>query len=115
MRSLVGDLYVHTMLHCAHEQKAQGVQLIGVANKNAVLRHLWALPNDSKHNRASFSMISTVWLHLRVAQVPRSRDLVIFVLTNRQTDRTDCFTPCCICVCGVIIYYGHSLVLISMA
>ena len=55
MRLLFDDLYLHTiLLHCAHEQKAQGVRLIGVANKNAILRHSWALPNDSKHNRASF-------------------------------------------------------------
>ena len=83
-------LHVHTMLRCAHEQKAQGVRLIGVANKKTVLWHLWALP---KHNGASFSTISTVWLCLRVAQVPRSWDLVIFVLTNRQTNRTNCFYP----------------------
>ena len=25
---------------------------------------------------------------------PRSPDLAIFVLTDRQTDKTDCFTPC---------------------
>ena len=44
------------MLRCAHahEQKAQGVRLIGVANKNAVLRRSWALSNDLKHNGASF-------------------------------------------------------------
>ena len=50
MRLLVDDLYLHTMLCCAHEQKAQGVQFTGVANKNAVLWRSWALPNDSKHN-----------------------------------------------------------------
>ena len=26
--------------------------------------------------------------------MPRSPDPAIFVLTDRQTDRTDCFTPC---------------------
>ena len=86
MRSLVDDLYLHTMLYYAHAQKAQGVWLICVANKNAVLRCSWALPNDSKHNGASFSTISTVWSYLRVAQIPRSQDLAIFVLINRQTD-----------------------------
>ena len=60
---------------------------IGVANKNAVLRCSWALSNDLKHNEASFSTISTVWLHLRAAYVPRSRDLAIFVLINGQADR----------------------------
>ena len=39
--------------------------------------------NDSK----------TDWIRLRVAQMPRSRDLVIFVVT-KQTDRqTNYFTP----------------------
>jgi hypothetical protein len=68
-----------------------GVRLIGVANKIPYLGCSWALPNDSKHNEAGFSTISTDSLCLRVAQMPRSRDLAIFVLT---TDRqTDCFTP----------------------
>ena len=31
--------------------------------------------------------------------MPRTLDLVIFVLT----DKTDCFTPCCACARGVII------------
>ena len=26
--------------------------------------------------------------------IPRSPDLAIFVLTDRQMDKTDCFTPC---------------------
>ena len=38
--------------------------------------------------------------------MPRSRDLVIFVLTDKQidrrTDKTDCFTPCCACVRGLL-------------
>ena len=34
----VDDLYLHITLHyCAHEQKAHGLQLIGVVNKNTVL------------------------------------------------------------------------------
>ncbi|MCG8623027.1 MAG: hypothetical protein MJE68_13660 [Proteobacteria bacterium] len=47
------------------------------------------MSNDSKHNEASFSTISTDMLYLRVAQTPRSPDLAIFVLTtdDRQTDR----------------------------
>ena len=68
--------------------RKQGVRLIGVANKNAVLWHAWALPNDLKHNGASFSTILTVWLCLRVAQVPKSRDLAILCWqTDKQTDR----------------------------
>ena len=56
------------------------MRLIGVA-KNAVLRHSWILPNDSKHNGAGFSIILTASFWLRVAQMPRYRDLAIFVLT----------------------------------
>ena len=59
--------------------------------KMQYLRCLWTLPNDSKHNEASFSTISTDILYLRVAQMPRSPDSAIFVLT---TDTTDHFTPC---------------------
>ena len=47
----------------------------------------WTLPNDSKHNEASFSTISTDKLYLRVAQMPRSPDLAIFVLTTQTDDR----------------------------
>ena len=43
MRVLVDDLYLHICMSREHK----GVQLIGVANRNAVLRHLWAFPNDS--------------------------------------------------------------------
>ena len=37
--------------------------------------------------------------------MPRSPDLAIFVLTtdDRQTDKTDCFTPYCACARGVIM------------
>ncbi len=51
------------------------------------LRCSWALPNDSKHNEASFSTTSTGLLYLRVAQMSRCSDLAIFVLTDGQTDR----------------------------
>ena len=80
-----------------------GSVLIGVANKMQYLRRSWTLPNDLKHNEASFSTISTDVLYLRVTQTPRSPDLAIFVLTtdDRQTtdgrqttDKTDYFTPC---------------------
>ena len=57
------------------------------------LRRSWTLPNDSKHNEATFSTISTDMLYLQVAQTPRSPDLAIFVLTT-TTDKTDYFTPC---------------------
>jgi hypothetical protein len=69
-------------------KKHMGVWLIGVTKKMQFLRPSWALPNDSKHNVASFTTISTDLLRLRVAQTPRSRDLAIFLLmTDGQTDR----------------------------
>ena len=42
-----------------------------------------------------FLLIPTDWLRLRVARMPRSRDLAIFMVTTEgQTDRqTDYFTP----------------------
>jgi hypothetical protein len=46
------------------------------------LRCSWALPNDSKYNKASFSTTSTDWLYLRVAQMPRCSDLAFFVVTD---------------------------------
>ena len=61
------------------------------------------MPNDSKQIQASLLLIPTDWSHLQVAQVPRCRDVVIFVVTtDGQTDRrtdgqmdrqTDYFTP----------------------
>ena len=50
------------------------------------LQRSWALPNDSKHTEASFSAILTDMLYLRVAQVPRSPDLAIFMLTDNAAD-----------------------------
>ena len=43
------------------------------------------MPNDLKHTQASFSLILTDWSRLRVAQMPRCRDLAIFMVTT--TDR----------------------------
>ena len=39
------------------------------------------MTNDSKHIHGSLSLIPTDWLCLRVAQMPTSQDLVIFVVT----------------------------------
>ena len=56
-----------------------------IANKKT---RSWTMPNDLKHIQASLSLIPTDWLRLRVAQVPRCRDLAIFVVTtDGQTDR----------------------------
>ena len=46
------------------------VVLTGMANKMQYLQHSWTLPNDSKHNEASFLTISTDMLYLRVTQIP---------------------------------------------
>ena len=45
------------------------------------------MPNDSKHTETSFSRISTDLLCLRVAQMPISPGLVIFVVTTTTDDR----------------------------
>ena len=65
---------------------------IGAANKMQHLQRSWTLPNDSKHTEAGFSAILTDTLYLRVAQMPRSPDLAIFVLTDN--DDSDYITPC---------------------
>ena len=44
---------------------------------------------------AAFSPISTDGLCLQHAQMPRTQDLVIFILMTTTTDRqTNCFNPC---------------------
>ena len=47
---------------------------------------------NSKHSEASFSPNSTNLLCLRVAKVPRCRDLAIFFADNDNDN--DYFTPC---------------------
>ena len=96
---LVDDLYRFDIT--AYEQKAlMGVRLIGMANKMQCLRRSWGLSHNWKHNEVSFSKISTDSLCLRVAQMPRSQDLVIFVLTTTDNRQTNFFTPCCACMRG---------------
>ena len=60
--------------------------------QNAALQRSWALPNDSKHTEASFSAILTDTLQLGLAQMPRSPDLAIFVLTDDNDDETKLIT-----------------------
>ena len=76
-KNIILTTFTYILLCCAHEQKTQGVWLIDMVNRNAV-------SNDSKHNRANFLTISTVWLCLRVAQV-------------------------CACACGLIMCVVHTL------
>jgi hypothetical protein len=57
-------------------------------NKKALFVTLMdRIPLDLKHNEASFSPNSIDSLFLRVAQVPRSGDMAIFVSADRQTNR----------------------------
>ena len=47
-----------------------------------------------KHSEANLLKISTSWLCLRVAQMPRSQNLMNFMLTMTTMDgQTDCLTP----------------------
>ena len=66
----------YALLGGGYEQKVQG-GVVDMANKNAVLRRSWALPNNLKHNGARFLTILTDSLCVRVAQMPRYRDLII--------------------------------------
>ena len=60
------------------------------------------MPNDSKHIQASLSLIPTDWSCLRVAQLPRCRDLALFVVTtDRRADgQTDRLLYPCTCMRG---------------
>ena len=69
------------------------------------LWHLWTVTNDSKHIQASFSLIPTDWICLRVAQMPRSQDLAIFVTTDGQTDQL--LYPCA-CTWGKYAVLVHA-------
>jgi hypothetical protein len=72
------------MPSCAHEQKAHvEVQLIGVANKT-VFMTLVGLTKRLECTEASLQALC-----LRVAQMPRSRDLAIFVLTTTDNKQTN--------------------------
>ena len=74
---------------CAHEQikRAHGLQWarsIGVANKSTLFVTLMGHAKEIKTYWSQFSLILTDSLCLHVAQMPRSRDVVIFV---PKTDR----------------------------
>ena len=57
--------------------------MIGMANKNENFEILVGL---TQRFEVAFLMILMDSLCLRVTQMPRSRDLAIFVLIDRQTD-----------------------------
>ena len=68
-------------------RKHMGVPLIGMANQNAMFVTQVGFTKRFEvhvvYNEVSFSKISTD-LCLQVAQMPKSRDLAIFMLTDRQ-------------------------------
>ena len=70
-----------------HEQKAHGRVFVGVANETHYLWHLWAVPNESKHTKANFSLISTDLLCLWVTHMSGSRDLAPIQDTGQQIDK----------------------------
>ena len=85
-------IFTYTLVHvwsinCAHEQKAHGLQLIGMANKNSVFV-IMTLVDLAKRFKTfvvkpcSFSPILTGSLYFRVTRMPRSGDLAIFVMTD---------------------------------
>ena len=85
------------MLGCAHELKhvdLQWVESIGMVNKDTVCAMLVGLANNLKHNEAFFFDnfdLFVVFTSHSDAWMSRSGD---FVVTNRQADKTDYFTPC---------------------
>ena len=57
--------------------------------------------DDAKQFEANLSLISTDWLRLRAAQVPRCRDMAIFVVTtDRLIDRQIDMLYLCACARG---------------
>ena len=77
--------------------------MIGATNINALFVMFMGLAKDLKHTEASFLLILMDLLCLRIAQVPVSSDLVIFVLTTTIDIQTDHFTFAH--ACGVIKLY----------
>ena len=51
------------------------------------------MPLDSKHPEASFSPTSTGSLYFRVAEMPKSQDLAIFLWTTTTTTTTTATRP----------------------
>ena len=62
---------------------------------------------DSKHSEASFSSYSTDLPCLRVAKVPRSQDLAIFLLTMMTMTTTEPITLPLAHACGVTSIKGE--------
>ena len=82
-----------------HTAGLEWIRLMGVAmmcqpeNVINFVTLMGLIIDDSKNIETIFLQISTDSLCLRVAQMPRSRDQAIFVLTTDDSI-TDCFIPC---------------------
>ena len=105
-------IYLRAVLICACMclltrpvcRKHMACSAVGAVNRcgqqNTLFVMLVGRAKDSKHTEASISPTLTGSLCLYVAQMPRTREVAIFVPTTddrRQqmmTDKTDCFTPC---------------------
>ena len=61
---------MHVSAIYSASQWAQPMGMAMMANRH-YLRHLWTVPNNSKHIQAILSLVSTDWLRLRIAQIPR--------------------------------------------
>ena len=64
-----------------------------MANKKMLFVTFVDSAKQFETHSSQFSLISTDWLHLRVAQIPRCRDLVVFVVTTTTDRQTDYFIP----------------------
>ena len=100
----VDDLYLHIVLnYCAHEQKAHGLQLIGMANKNSICdtrgtcQTIWSIvkPVFSQFRQFRCTYESLRWLDVLICW------FLWRLQTARRPDKTDRFTPCA-CAHGAI-------------
>ena len=65
--------------------------LIGLANRKHTINRFVvtvSLALRFKANESNFSLFLTVWLYLQTAQMPRCRDLAIFVPTDDRRQQT---------------------------
>ena len=80
-RRLVYRSFPHGINNTMHQEERLQCTVDGRGRSRAA-------PKESKHTEASFSPVSTDSFCLRVAQMPRSRDVAIFVATDDRKDKT---------------------------
>jgi hypothetical protein len=92
------------MLGCAHEQKVcggavdrRGKQKPSVCDTREPYQTIWSIVKQVtwRFRRTRCLYESLRWLNLEIWQF-------LWWHTDKQTDRTDCFTPCYACACQVI-------------